>query len=143
MRWQWPVFSAGTSSDGASAPRRWLTPGNLAMAAMVGGWVWFFLTVETHMPFTLPAAGVFLGFSALLFALIRRWRLAFVLAMVVFGSIFVSSVFKYSIVAMNLHIYDVCPKMSESIVIYVGLDCNTSSDWRNEERLRGKYNSPN
>ncbi len=107
MRWQWPVFSAGTSSDGASAPRRWLTPGNLAMAAMVGGWVWFFLTVETHMPFTLPAAGVFLGFSALLFALIRRWRLAFVLAMVVFGSIFVSSVFKYSIVAMNLHIYDV------------------------------------
>ena len=77
------------------------------MAAAIAAWVWFFLSVEVYPPFMLASAGVFLALTALLFGLLRRWRMAFALSVIVFLSVYVSATFKYSIVAMNLHIYDV------------------------------------
>ncbi|NDA48552.1 MAG: hypothetical protein EBY21_15015, partial [Alphaproteobacteria bacterium] len=70
-------------------------------------WAGFFLWVETFIPFMLADAGIFLSLWLLLFCLTRRWRLAFSLNVLFFLSIYASSGFKYSILAMNLHVYDV------------------------------------
>ena len=70
-------------------------------------WAGFFLWVETFIPFMLADAGIFLSLWLLLFGLTRRWRLAFSLNVLLFLSIYASSGFKYSILAMNLHVYDV------------------------------------
>ena len=96
----------GTTARILSALRRANVFDLLSVAALVG-WLAFILSVEPYWPFTGPVIGVFFGFAALLFGLLRRWRLAFVVACGTFLAIFASSVFKYSIVAMNLHVYDI------------------------------------
>jgi hypothetical protein len=108
MSSQAPDLSRAAAPSGVPAPwRARLRPGGLAMAAVLIAWLLFFVSVEVHPPYLLAAAGVFVGLTALLFGVLRRWRMAFALTAIVFLSVYVSAVFKYSIVAMNLHIYDV------------------------------------
>jgi hypothetical protein len=84
-----------------------LTWANMIVAGAIVAWGWFFVSVETFPPFLLADAGIFLGLCLVLLSVTRRWLLAFSLNVLFFLSIYVSSGFKYSILAMNLHVYDV------------------------------------
>ena len=78
-----------------------------AFALAVAGWAAFVISVEPYWPFTWPVIGVFCGLTMLLFGLLRRIKLAFGLSAILFGAIYAAAGFKYSIVAMNLHVYDI------------------------------------
>lgn len=92
--------------EGANAPspgirlRAWLFPAALAL------WTFFLFKVEVEIMPRLLVAGFFFGAFAFIFALSGRRWFSFCLVAIVYIGVYLCSLLKFSMVAMNLHAYD-------------------------------------
>ena len=84
---------------------RW---GKAAFPVAVGlAWLAFVLATEPEAPVTAMVLVFCVGLAGLLYALSRRLGFSLFLSLVLFIAAFATSVFKFRIAAMNLHVYDI------------------------------------
>ena len=89
-----------SASSPAIGVRAWLFPAALAL------WTLFIFTVEGEIMPRLLVAGFFFGAFAFVFALSGRRWFSFSLVAIVYIGVYLCSLLKFSMLAMNLHAYD-------------------------------------
>lgn len=90
----------GEASSPAAGVRRWAFPAALVV------WTLFLFAVEDEVLPRLLVAGFFFGAFGFVFALSGRRWFSFALVALVYVGVFLCSMLKFSMVAMNLHAYD-------------------------------------
>ena len=70
-------------------------------------WLTFILSTEPELPITLAVLVFAIGLAAFFYALCLRVGFSLFLSLILFVAVFATSVFKFRITQMNLHVYDV------------------------------------